>query len=106
MSVRLLFPLTVFERDMLRDETLSPRQGVTEEYLLELRNEMDRMRQQDPQGRRVSNAYTGWQSNDSVETNNVFAPLMRKIKAVFDEEVFPYHGIDMGVCQMTMGNCW
>ena len=105
MSVRLLFPLTVFERDMT-DPKWSDRQGVTPEYLEELRQEMDRMRQKDPQGRRVSNAYTGWQSNDSVESNQVFAPLMRKIKSVFDEEVFPYHGIDMGVCQMSMGNCW
>lgn len=106
MSVRLLFPLTIFERDMLRDERLTPRQGVTEEYLKQLKDEMDKMREKDPMGRRVSNAYTGWQSNDSVETNQVFAPLMRKIKSVFDEEVFPYHGLDLGVVQMSMGNCW
>lgn len=106
MSVRALFPTFIFERDLLRDPTLSPREGVTEEYLLELKEEMDRMRKDDPAGRQVSNAYTGWQGNEPVEASPKFGPLMRKIKTMFDDEVLPFYGIDKGKMQVTMGNCW
>ena len=73
MSVRLLFPTPLFEFNIL-DEGL-----VTEEYLLSLKADMDAQRRKDPVGRQISNAYTGWQSNDGVEKIPVWGKLMRII---------------------------
>ena len=62
MSVRLLFPTFMFEYNIVEEGL------VSEEYLMSLKNDMDAMRKKDPVGRRVSNQYTGWQSNDGVES--------------------------------------
>lgn len=59
MSVRLLFPTFVFERDLL-DPNLDENRGIDQNYLDLLVDTMDGMRRKDPQGRRLSNAYTGW----------------------------------------------
>ena len=63
MSVRLLFPTFMFEYNIVEEGL------VSEEYLMSLKNDMDAMRKKDPVGRRVSNQYTGWQSNDGVESH-------------------------------------
>ena len=65
MSVRLLFPTFMFEYNIVEEGL------VSEEYLMSLKNDMDAMRKKDPVGRRVSNQYTGWQSNDGVESHPV-----------------------------------
>ena len=66
MSVRLLFPTFMFEYNIVEEGL------VSEEYLMSLKNDMDAMRKKDPVGRRVSNQYTGWQSNDGVEITDHF----------------------------------
>ena len=65
MSVRLLFPTFMFEYNIVEEGL------VSEEYLMSLKNDMDAMRKKDPVGRRVSNQYTGWQSNDGVESHQL-----------------------------------
>lgn len=62
MSVRLLFPTLLFEYNLLEEGL------VTQTYLDELKADMDAMRMKDPVGRQISNAYTGWQSNDGCES--------------------------------------
>ena len=105
MAVRLLFPTFVFEVDLLNDD-LHPQDGLTEEYLNSLKQEMDAMRDRDPAGRRVSNAYSGWQSNDGCESNPAFAQLIKKIQRVFQREVIPFHGLNPVKATMQMGNAW
>ena len=105
MAVRLLFPTFIFEVDLLNDD-LHPNDGLTKEYLNLLKATMDGMRQRDPEGRRISNAYTGWQSNDGCETNPIFAQLHKKISRVFQREVIPFHGLDPSSAVMQMGNMW
>lgn len=105
MAVRLLFPTFIFEVDLLNDD-LHPNDGLTKEYLNLLKDTMDGMRQRDPEGRRISNAYTGWQSNDGCETNPIFAQLHKKISRVFQREVIPFHGLDRNGAVMQMGNMW
>lgn len=105
MAVRLLFPTFVFEVDLLNDD-LHPQDGLTEEYLNSLKQEMDAMRDRDPAGRRVSNAYSGWQSNDGCERSPIFGQLHKKISRVFQREVIPFHGLDPSKAIMEMGNMW
>ena len=99
MSVRLLFPTPLFEFNIL-DEGL-----VTEEYLLSLKADMDAQRRKDPVGRQISNAYTGWQSNDGVEKIPVWGKLMRIIKDKCNQEILPWLGVNQNA-YITMGNAW
>ena len=105
MSVRLLFPTYVFERDLL-DPNLDENRGIDQNYLDLLVDTMDGMRRKDPQGRRLSNAYTGWQSHDGCESNPAFQKLMNRIQTTFYDEVWPFHGLDRNKAQMHIGNSW
>ena len=104
MAVKLLFPTPVFFRDLL-DPKLHPRQGVDSDYMLELKETMDDMRKKDPVGRKVSNQYTGWQSNDGIDNHPTFTKLFNRINRLFEEEVIPYYGGGRNFIQ-TMGNSW
>jgi uncharacterized protein (TIGR02466 family) len=99
MSVRLLFPTHLFEFNIL-DEGL-----VTEEYLLSLKADMDAQRRKDPVGRKISNAYTGWQSNDGVEKIPAWGKLMRIIKDKYNHEVLPWMGVNQNA-SVKIGNAW
>ena len=74
MSVRLLFPTLLFKYDLIEEGLL------TSEYVDQLRQDMDAMRRKDPTGRRVSNAYTGWQSNDGCNERPIWQKVIRVIK--------------------------
>ena len=102
MSVKLLFPTPIFERNFL-DSNLNPNQGYDESYATQLKNEIDAMRRKDPEGRRISNAYTGWQSNDGVDRNPLFQKCMNRIGTFFHEEVCTYFGVSS---KIRMGNSW
>ena len=102
-KLRLLFPYSVFEVDFL--ESNKP-YSCTDGYFNQLKDTIDAMRLKDPMGRKISNAYTGWQSNDGCERHPAFQQLMRKIKTVFDGTVLPYFGLDTGKAQMVVGNAW
>lgn len=105
MAVRLLFPTYVFHRYLL-DVNLPEDRGVDQLYLNLLKDTMDDMRKRDPIGRQISNAYTGWQSNDGCETNPAFVKLLRRIERTFYDEVLPFHGIDENNVKLQIGNCW
>lgn len=100
MSVRLLFPSYSFEYDLIREGFIDP------EYLKDLATEIVNMRKSDPAGRFVSNAYTGWQSNDGCESNSKFTKLFRTINSITQHEVLPFFGFNPANVQLQMGNCW
>ena len=102
MSVKLLFPTPIFERNFL-DSNLNLNQGYDESYATQLKNEIDAMRRKDPEGRRISNAYTGWQSNDGIDRNPLFQKCMNRISTFFHEEVCTYFGVSS---KIRMGNSW
>tara|TARA_B100000524_G_scaffold293365_1_gene168111 strand:- start:53 stop:730 length:678 start_codon:yes stop_codon:yes gene_type:complete len=97
-SVRLLFPIPLFEFNLLEEGL------VSEEYLQSLKADMDRQRRKDPVGRKISNAYTGWQSNDGVERIPVWGKLMRIIKDKYNHEVLPWMGVTQA--SVVIGNAW
>lgn len=98
-----LFPTHFFSINLLK---IKDKRGVTQEYLDELVEAMDIMRKEDPLGRKISNAYTGWQSHDMVNDFGKFNPLVRKIKRYVDTEILPFFKVDPSTVQMTMGNMW
>tara|TARA_Y100000593_G_scaffold12786_1_gene23697 strand:+ start:33770 stop:34444 length:675 start_codon:yes stop_codon:yes gene_type:complete len=100
MSVRLLFPTLLFEYNLLEEGI------VTETYLQELKADMDGMRRKDPVGRQISNAYTGWQSNDGVEKRPAWTKMMRVLKDKFNNDVLGFHAIDRSKIQIDIGNVW
>lgn len=102
MAVKLLFPTPIFLRHFL-DPQLSPEDGFGIEYVKTLKKEIDWMRKQDPKGRRISNAYTGWQSNDGVDRNPIFQKCMNRIQRFIEQEVCLYYGTNSKV---HMGNSW
>ena len=63
MSVRLLFPTMLWKYNLVEEGL------ITEEYLCQLKDDMDALRKKDPVGRFVSNAHSGWQSNDAQITD-------------------------------------
>jgi len=79
---------------------------VSEEYLMSLKNDMDAMRKKDPVGRRVSNQYTGWQSNDGVESRPAWQKLNRVIKNKFNDEVLPFLAVNTMNASINLGNVW
>ncbi len=113
MSVRLLFPHYVFQRNML-DPNLDESQGYDLEYNEMLVAEVDAMRKRDPKGRLVSNSpnpatmhRSGWQSNDGCESSPVFQKCMNRISKFFSDEVLPFHGIqNSNGLKMRPGNSW
>ena len=100
MSVRLLFPTYLFEFNLVEEGL------VTEEYLLSLKNDMDTVRKKDPVGRQVSNAYTGWQSNDVFENRPAWAKLNRVIKDKYNHKVLPWLAVDTTQASVSLGNMW
>ena len=113
MSVRLLFPHYVFQRNML-DPNLDESQGYDLEYNDMLVEEVKAMRKRDPMGRLVSNSpapgtkhIAGWQSNDGCESSPIFQKCMNRISRFFKDEVLPFHGIHSshGI-KMKAGNSW
>ncbi len=105
MSVRLLFPTYVFERNLL-DPNLPEDRGLSQQYMEQLVRECNAMRRKDPVGRQLSNQYTGWQSNDGCESHPAFQPLIKRIERTFYDEVWPFHGLNETECQMDVGNMW
>jgi len=107
MAVRLLFPTFVFHRNLLQ-EGIPEDMGVNQEYLDLLVREIDQMRRKDPKGRQISNAYTGWQSNDGCDSHPSFTKLVNRIEKVFADEVLPFHGITPKTHRMNVkvGNMW
>ena len=77
MSVRLLFPTLLFQYNLLEEGL------VNETYLQELKADMDAMRRHDPEGRQISNAYTGWQSNDGCENRPAWGKFQRIVRDKF-----------------------
>lgn len=102
--IRHLFPTVVFQRNLL-NPNLGEERSFSDEYIKMLKDEMDAMRRRDPIGRKISNAYTGWQSNDGVDNNPIFQKLMNRIQQTFMDEVWPYYGCSQDL-KYQMGNCW
>ena len=100
MSVRLLFPMPVFQYNLLEEGL------IDEMYLHDLKADMDGMRRKDPVGRQISNAYTGWQSNDGVEARPAWTKWVRILNTKMNCEVLPFFGVNPTVCQLSMGNAW
>lgn len=92
MAVKHLFPQIVFIRDLL-DPSLEEN-GIDDNYARLLKRTIDEMRSVDPKGRKISNAYTGWQSVDGCDGHPAFQKLMRCIKQTFYDEVWPYWGLE------------
>tara|TARA_B100000470_G_C19707942_1_gene354061 strand:- start:111 stop:830 length:720 start_codon:yes stop_codon:yes gene_type:complete len=108
MAVRLLFPTFMFHRNLLQEDYPED-VGISQEYVDLLVNEVDQMRHKDPKGRQISNAYTGWQSNDGCERSPVFRKLINRIEKTFADEVLPFHGIthESGHrMKVEVGNMW
>jgi len=104
MSVNILFPAFVFERNHLgEDEHLEPEMNV--EYFSLLKNEIDAMRRADPTGRKVSNT-GGWQSNDKVESNPIFVKAIRSIKRMIRTEMMPFLGRKEDTVLVDFHNSW
>jgi len=104
--IRYLFPTVIFQRNMTCPTQMGDDLVLDDEYMKMLKDEMDAMRRRDGVGRQVSNAYTGWQSNDGVDSNPTFQKLMNRISTVFYQEVWNYYGIDPTKTAFQMGNCW
>ena len=100
MSVRLLFPTFLFEYDLLEEGL------VTKKYLRSLKDDMDAARRKDPVGRKVSNQYTGWQSDDGFERRPAWTKLHRIIKDKLNQEVIPFIGCNPMEASMSLGNVW
>lgn len=105
MSVRLLFPSFVFHRNLLSEDLPEDRK-LDQGYLDQLVREINQMRYKDPEGRRLSNAYTGWQSHDGCESHPAFQKIMRQIENTFYDEVWPFHGLEKHITQLRIGNSW
>jgi len=104
MAVHYLFPNFVFERDFLgRHSHIEP--SMNEDYFEQLKNEIDAMRKKDPVGRKVSNAYTGWQSKDGCDNNPIFIKCIRSIKRMMRDEVMLHLGLNGGF-NVEFHNCW
>lgn len=104
MSVNILFPAFVFERNHLgEDEHIE--EGMNAEYFSILKNEIDAMRRDDPLGRAVSNS-GGWQSVDKIESNPIFVKAIRSIKRMIRTEMMPFLGIAEENVIVDFHNSW
>lgn len=88
MAVRLIHPCPLFMVDLI-DE----RFGMDENHFKFLKREIDEMRKNDPKGRRISNADTGWQSVDGVDKHPAFGKLWRTVKQYVYEDVWSFWGL-------------
>jgi len=106
MAVRLLFPTFMFHRNLIQEDNPDK---LSQEYLDLLVREIDQMRRKDPKGRQISNAYTGWQSNDGCDSHPSFTKLVNRIEQLFADEVLPFHGITEKSghrMNVKVGNMW
>ena len=93
MAVKLLFPTPLFMVDLL-DPNLEL--GLDENYFRLLKREVDEMRKNDPKGRKISNADTGWQSNDGVDKHPAFIKLWRVVEEYITDEIWDFWGLSKG----------
>jgi uncharacterized protein (TIGR02466 family) len=104
MSVNILFPAFVFERNHLgEDEHIE--EGMNAEYFNILKNEIDAMRRDDPLGRSVSNS-GGWQSVDKIDSNPIFVKAIRSIKRMIRTEMMPFLGRNEKDVIVNFHNSW
>lgn len=99
-GIRLLFPTIVYEENLIESGR------ITEDYCDMLKDAIDGMRKKDPVGRNISNAYSGWQSNDGCERHPAFTKLMRVLKDIYNNEICGFHAINNGKIQIGIGNSW
>ena len=105
MSVRLMYPIYLFQKSYLHNEKDMNSQ-MTEEYFGLLKNEMDAIRNRD-RGRFLSNQETtSWQSNDGLETNPIFIGAIRQIQREVRDEVMPYLGAKPDSFDIEFHNSW
>ena len=98
-----LFPTNVFTFNMIGDD---PYYQMSEKNWDKLIKESYTMRKKDPVGRFRSNDESGWQSNDGVENNAVFQPMLNRMNRFFDKEVFPFYGATNDKLKLQHGNYW
>ncbi len=98
--IRLLFPYVCIEDNLLETGQLD------QEYIDLLKNEIDSMRKKDPVGRKISNQYTGWQSNDGCESSPIFTKLIRMINHKFNTELLNWTGHKSNQIQLNISNSW
>ena len=98
--IRLLFPYVCIEDNLLETGQLD------QEYIDLLKNEIDSMRKKDPVGRKISNQYTGWQSNDGCESSPIFTKLIRMINHKFNTELLNWTGHKSNQVQLNISNSW
>lgn len=106
MSVKLLFPAFVFHRDFLGKDADKEPTLMNAEYFDLLKREIDGMRKKDPVGRKISNAYTGWQSNDGCDQHPTFVKCIRSIKRLVRDELLPFMGLNKDAHRVDMHNSW
>ena len=94
--IRLLFPYVCIEDNLLETGQLD------QEYIDLLKNEIDSMRKKDPVGRKISNQYTGWQSNDGCESSPIFTKLIRMINHKFNTELLNWTGHKSNQIQLNI----
>jgi len=103
MPVKFIAPQMVFIRDLLDPQY----NALDDNYMTLLKRTVDEMRSNDPKGRKISNADTGWQSNDGCDTNPAFMKLMSCIKDTLYEEVWPFWGLERHKGHVVdMHNSW
>jgi len=88
MPVKHLFPQPIFMFDLLDEKY-----GMDESYFKQLQREINEIRKNDPIGRRVSNADTGWQSNDGIDKHPAFIKLWNGVQTAVYDEIWPYWGL-------------
>jgi uncharacterized protein (TIGR02466 family) len=104
MAVKLLFPTPLFIVDLL-DPNLEL--GLDENYFRLLKREVDEMRKNDPKGRKISNADTGWQSNDGVDKHPAFRKLWKVVEEYITDEVWDFWGLSKGKGHvLDLHNSW
>lgn len=104
MSVSLLFPAYVFERQLLgKDKFLNP--NIDAEYFNILKNEIDFIRKKDPVGRKLSNT-GGWQSKEGLLSNPVFNTAFQSIKDMITTEMMPFLGSRKACVVVYFQNAW
>ena len=98
-----LFPTNAFTFNMIGDD---PYYQMSEQRFDKLVRECYTMRKKDPVGRARSNDKSGWKSNDGVEDNPVFQPMINRMNRFFEKEVFPFYGATNHELSLQHGNYW
>lgn len=105
MAVKFLSPQMVFMRDFFHPDFSN--RGIDDSYINLLKRTIDEMRSDDPKGRQISNADSGWQSNDGCDNNPAFKKLFRCIKDTCYEEIWPFWGLNYNTgARVDLHNSW